>query len=83
VSEASRITLDAMITEVRKELNYRRNVFPNSVKRGTMNARDAAFRFDCMEAVLSLLIAERAKSLGPTPAQENLPLGSGHNVRGE
>ena len=77
------ISLDAMITEVRRELGYRRMVFPNSVATGKMTRAESDRRFDAMRAVLQFLEREREKQTGPRPVQDEMPLGSGHYVRGE
>jgi len=74
------ISLDAMITEIKRELGYRRMVFPNSVATGKMTRSTADFRFDCMQAVLQFLVDERTRR---TAQQREMPLGSGHNVREE
>lgn len=53
------ITLDDMISEVRRECGYRRYVYGRAVKERRMNSRAADRRIDVMDAVLNFLEAQQ------------------------
>ena len=53
------ITLDDMISEVRRECQKRREVYGRATSAGVMNRRTADRRIDVMDAVLSYLEGQR------------------------
>ena len=61
------ITLDDMISEVRRELRLRASFYAERVRYGRMNKRQADRQLDVMEAVLAYL-EERRTSRADTPA---------------
>lgn len=49
------ITLDDQISEVRREIEMRKQVYGRRVAAGSMNRRKADFQIDVMRAVLATL----------------------------
>jgi hypothetical protein len=50
------ITLQEQIAEAKRELALRKNLYPQWVTRGTLDAGTAAYQLDAMEAILRSLM---------------------------
>jgi hypothetical protein len=60
----SPVSMDRMIRSVRRELQMRRIVYPQRVKRGEMNEAEARDEYHAMEAVLETLELLQSRRIG-------------------
>ena len=71
------ITLEEQITEAKRELALRKQCYPGWIKRGKLDAGEAAYQMRCLEAIVRTLalvdFAQRQLPLFPTPAAPGVP----------
>lgn len=71
--QEKKMTLEEQIRCVKREIAFRKRVYPSQVEKGKMAQNDMNYQIDCMECVLNSLVVLRKFQLDiVSKNQENL-----------